>query len=289
MSRKPFRFLTVLRQSAIHFEMSGHGFPLILGYPVTASAVPEDLGNTVKNGYLGRLTDRYQVVVMDYPNVGKSEPIPASEFTADRVCTDMLRVADAAGFDRFAWWGYSWGGVIGLQLAYRSDRIAALVCGGWPPLGNLYPKVLQSCRATLDTLEYQKQYVTFYESIRDWPEVEFMKRMRCPRMAYVGSEDEIERGGEKITIAATLRAHRQELESNGWLVSEIPGRDHSVWTDPGAVVSVVRPFLDNIVDQRGSINDSSSCLKKTEPQPQSGNDPLGDGRYPNRRALWPEL
>jgi dienelactone hydrolase len=245
------RSLSVSGQASIHFETSGQGFPLILGYPLTVSEVPEDPGRGAMRGYLERLTDRYRVLVMDYPNMGKSEPIPPGELSADRVCADLLRVADAAGFERFAWWGYSWGGVIGLQLACRTDRITALVCGGWPPLGNLYPKVLQSCRALVGTLEYQRQYVTFYESIRAWPEEESVKRIRCPRMAYVGSDDVIERGGVTMATAATLRAHRQELESHGWQVREIPGRDHSVWTDPSIVVPIVRPFLDESTERAG--------------------------------------
>lgn len=236
----------MLPQPSIYFETSGKGFPLILGYPVTASEVPGNPRLAITRGYLERLTDRYRVVVMDYPGVGKSEPIPAGELTVDRVCVDLLRVADAAEFDRFAWWGYSWGGVIGLQLACRTERIAALVCGGWPPLGNLYPKVLQSCRATVSTLDYQKAYVTFYESIRDWPEADSVGRLTCPRMTYVGSEDVVERGGITMATAATLRAHRRELETCGWQVQEIPGRDHSVWTDPATVVPIVRPFLDSV-------------------------------------------
>lgn len=236
------------QEPAIYFESSGRGFPLILGYPITASEVPEDPGHTAMTGYLNRLTDRYEVVVMDYPNLGRSERIAASELTADRVCADLLRVADAAGFKRFIWWGYSWGGVIGLQLACRTERLAALVCGGWPPLGNLYPKVLQSCRASAAAHEYQKQYVTFYESIRDWPEAQAVKRLTCPRLTYVGSDDEVERAGIKMETAATLRAHRLELESYGWQVREIPGRDHSLWTDPGTVVPIVRPFLDRVTE-----------------------------------------
>jgi pimeloyl-ACP methyl ester carboxylesterase len=39
-------------------------------------------------------------------------------------------VADAAGFERFAWLGYSWGGVMVLQLAWRSNRLSTLICGG---------------------------------------------------------------------------------------------------------------------------------------------------------------
>jgi hypothetical protein len=234
---------------AIHFEVHGHGPALILAYPITASEVPESPGRAATNGYLARLTDRYQVLVMDYPNIGKSEPILATELTADRVCADMLRVADSAGFQRFAWWGYSWGGLIGLLLAGRTDRLTALVCGGWPPLGGLSPLVLESCRATASTLEYQKQYVTFYESLQGWSEENSVRRITCPRLTYVGSQDEVERGGVRMLIAATLRRHRKELAAGGWHVCELPGRDHSLWKEPNAVVPIVRPFLDSITDQ----------------------------------------
>jgi pimeloyl-ACP methyl ester carboxylesterase len=219
----------------------------MLGYPITASEVPESPGRAALEGYLERLIDGYRVLVMDFPNIGKSERIPASELTADRVCAHLLGVADAAGFDRFAWWGYSWGGIVGLQLAWRTDRLTALVCGGWPPLGNLYPKVLESCRATADTTEYQRQYISFYQSLEDWPEADSVKRITCPRIAYFGSEDVIERGGVRMETAALLREHRGELETLGWVVEEIPGRGHSVWTDPAAVVPIVRPFLDTAI------------------------------------------
>jgi pimeloyl-ACP methyl ester carboxylesterase len=88
------------------------------------------LGQPCLNGYLGGLTDRYSVLVMDPPGQGKSARLPAEEFTADRFCNDPLGVADAAGFERFAWLGYSWGGVMGLQLAWRSNRLSTLICGG---------------------------------------------------------------------------------------------------------------------------------------------------------------
>jgi hypothetical protein len=236
---------------AIHFEVHGSGAALILGYPLTASEVTESPGRAATNGYLARLTDRYRVLVMDYPNIGRSESIPPSELTADRVCADLLRVADAAGFGRFAWWGYSWGGLVGLLLAGRTDRLTAIVCGGWPPLGGLCPLVLESCRASAATLEYQKQYVTFYESLEGWSEAEAVKQITCPRLTYAGSADEIERGGVTMPIAAMLRLHRSELESGGWQVSELLDRDHSVWTDPDAVVPIVRPFLDSVMDQHG--------------------------------------
>src|SRR5215471_16727231 len=82
-------------------------------------------------GYYDQLTDRYRVVVIaDLATDNSSAGIAA--FTADRVCADILAIADAAGVERFAWYGFSFGGVVGLQLASRTNRLSALVCGGWP-------------------------------------------------------------------------------------------------------------------------------------------------------------
>ena len=239
----------------VHFKVYGHGSPLMLGFPITASPRPGDPASTTLKGYLDLLTDRYSVLVMDYPNLepdaSRSKPIPAGELTAERVCCDLLAVADAAGFEQFIWWGFSWGGVIGLQLATRSDRVAALVCGGWPPLGAPYAELLRSGRAeaakpSLGLNVPLDQFVTFYESIQDWHEADAIRRIQCPRMAFVGSEDEGERTRQKLPLAAIIREHRGELEQQGWEVVEITGRDHSVYADPVTVVPVVRSFLDKV-------------------------------------------
>src|SRR4029453_3987614 len=43
----------------------------------------------------------------------------------------LLAVADATGADRFAYYGYSWLALSGLQLALRTDHLSALVMGGF--------------------------------------------------------------------------------------------------------------------------------------------------------------
>jgi len=248
-------------QNKIHFEVHGSGIPLFLGFPLMASYA-EIFGAAsapVLSGYLDRLTDRYRVLLVDYPSIGKSGSIPTAELTADRVCADLLRTADAAGFDRFAWWGFSWGGAVGLQLASRTDRLTALVCGGWPPLGAQYAELLQAAReaaakppasamAVLRQASQYAQWVTFYESIRDWPEAEAVARITCPRMAFAGSAGDPTAGNDiPVSIATTIRQRRDELEAMGWCVREIPGRDHSVCLDPAIVVPVVREFLDTVL------------------------------------------
>jgi pimeloyl-ACP methyl ester carboxylesterase len=217
-----------------------------------------DDGAAVLRGYLDRLTDRYRVLLVDYPSIGKSPSIPADELTADRVCADLVEVATAAGFDRFAYWGYSWGGAVGLQLASRTDRLSALVCGGWTPLGASYADIVRVSReaaasppassmVVLREASQYSQWVTFFESIVDWPEAQAVADIACPRMTFAGSEGDPTAGHDvPVKIATTIRERRDELEAMGWCVKEIPGRDHSVCLDPAAVVPVVREFLDKV-------------------------------------------
>jgi hypothetical protein len=53
-------------------------------------------------GYFDALAQGYRVVVLDYPPREVSKGF-ADSFTADRVCADVLAVADAAGAETFAW------------------------------------------------------------------------------------------------------------------------------------------------------------------------------------------
>ena len=69
-------------------------------------------------GYFEALAQRYRVVVLDYPPREISRGF-ADSFTADRVCADVLAVADAVAADRFVWFGFSWGAGVGLQLVVR--------------------------------------------------------------------------------------------------------------------------------------------------------------------------
>src|SRR5262245_40793632 len=76
-------------------------------------------------GYYDQLIDRYRVIVIADVATDNS-PANIASFTADRLCADILAVADAAGVDRFAWFGFSFGAVAGRQLASRTNRLSAL-------------------------------------------------------------------------------------------------------------------------------------------------------------------
>jgi pimeloyl-ACP methyl ester carboxylesterase len=246
--------------SGVHYDVQGQGQPLLIGLPLMASFT-ELFGSEMQpvlDGYLNRLTDRYRVLRVDYPSIGGSRDIAPQELTADRVCGDLLDVASAAGFDRFAYWGYSWGAAVGLQLAARTDRLTALVLGGWPPLGAPYAGILQATRLkqadpepsslkVLRSKDQYRQWEAYYSSMLDWPEAESVARIACPRMVFFGGDGDLVEADIPIRIASLIREHRTALEQLGWVVHEFPGQGHGVCMAPELVVPPARSFLDRVL------------------------------------------
>jgi pimeloyl-ACP methyl ester carboxylesterase len=246
--------------SGVYYDVQGQGPPVLIGLPLMASFT-ELFGSEMQpvlDGYLNRLTDRYRVLRVDYPSIGGSRDIAPQALTADRVCADLLAVASAAGFDRFAYWGYSWGAAVGLQLAARTSRLSALVLGGWPPLGAPYAGILQATRLkqadpepsslkVLRSKDQYRQWETYYASMLNWPEAESVARMACPKMVFFGGEGDLVEAGIPIRIASLIREHRSALEQLGWVVHEVPGQGHGVCMAPELVVPPVRSFLDQVL------------------------------------------
>ena len=245
----------------IHFEVHGpeDGAPLFLGFPLMASYA-EIFGEeqaAVKNGFLSRLTDRYRVLLVDYPNVGRTMVPAPAEMTPDRVYSDLLSVADAAGFDRFAYCGHLWGAINGLMLASRSDRVSALICGTWPPLGAPYADMLRGgemqlaeppphAMVILRNPEQYAQWHTFYSGMQDWPEAEVAAAITCPRIALIGANAESSVAGIPLRLVERVREARPALEAMGWTVREIPGAETAAILDPAVMVPEIRSWLDQV-------------------------------------------
>jgi pimeloyl-ACP methyl ester carboxylesterase len=248
--------------SGIHYAVHGpqDGRPLLIGLPLMASfsAVFGAEMQPVLDGYLNRLSDRYRVLLVDYPSIGGSRDIAPEAFTAERSCAELLQVATAAGFDRFAYWGYSWGGALGLQLATRSQRLTALVVGGWPPLGAPYSGILQATRLkqadpepssmkVLRSKDQYRQWEHWYASMLGWDEAAAVAAIQGPKMVLFGAEGDLVEAGVPINIASTIRAQRTALQAQGWRVHEVPGQGHGVCVLPDLVVPPVRAFLDEVL------------------------------------------
>jgi pimeloyl-ACP methyl ester carboxylesterase len=216
----------------------------------------------------------FRVIAADYESHLAEHPKPGT-LTADAVATDLLAVADAADAHRFAYYGYSWLALAGLQLAIRTDRLTALAMGGYPPLDGPYAAMLTVTRAgyrlalardgqpPVDIADVQPgdwdsaevtvspdqvgQYVTLYESLRDFDERAALDRLDVPRLAFAGENDNITYGADwdnaYVAIADPLRAHRDELVKRGWTVEILPGKDHMGAMHGATVLAILAPWL----------------------------------------------
>jgi pimeloyl-ACP methyl ester carboxylesterase len=274
--------------STIAVEVHGDGPTVLL--PVNPRPVEgpqaEELRRWGADPALGRslidgLSDAFRVVAFDYEGHVLAVPKPDT-LTPANVAGDLLAVADAAGADRFAYYGYSWLALGGLQLAIRTDRLAALVMGGYPPLDGPYPQMLEVTEATHElavanaasppgtattspppaepsdapdwsqveltlTEPQTRQFVTLYRALRGFDDRAAQAQVDCPRLCFVGSADEItydERwGGVRVSMAGPVVSRRAELEALGWEVRVLDGLDHMRAMQAGQVLPILRPWL----------------------------------------------
>jgi pimeloyl-ACP methyl ester carboxylesterase len=246
--------------SGVYFEVHGKGPAVMVGLPLMASH-QETFGEammSVHDGYVAPLRDRYSLILIDYPSIGRSRDIAPEALTADRVCADLLSVSTAAGHERFAFWGYSWSGAVGLQLASRTDRLSALVVGGWPPLGGPYTNILKAARRKIGAVEpgarvilrnddQYRQWSYYYDSMIGWDEAAATAAISCPRLGYFGGKGDLVEAGLRVNIASAFRANRTQLEALGWEIEEFPDQGHEVCMDAALVVPRVAAFLDKVL------------------------------------------
>lgn len=223
-------------------------------------------GHSLVNG----LSDSYRVVAFDYDGHNLSHPKP-NTLTPDNVVCDILAIADAAGAERFAYYGYSWLGMIGMQLAIRSDRVSALIMGGFPPISGPYVELLPFFEAvhaesgaelkegeTNDPADPDnakvtvprdttRQFVTLFQALQDFDDEAVQSRITCPRLCFVGSRDEINHGERwgnvHVSLAAPLIDRREELERLGWEVRVLEGLNHAQAMQVDQVVPIIRSLL----------------------------------------------
>jgi pimeloyl-ACP methyl ester carboxylesterase len=286
--------------STLTVEVTGHGPTVLLAVNPTPVEGPqaEELRRWGVDPALGRtlvdgLADRFRVVAFDYENHVLQVPKPDT-LTPANIVGDLLAVADAAGADRFAWYGYSWLALAGLQLAVRTDRLAALVMGGFPPLDGPYTEMLRVTTAThelavanaasppsapaapepsaepsddpaaeVDWSQVEvtlsegqtRQFVTLYQALQDFDDRATQARLRCPRLCFVGSADQItydERwGGVRVDMADPLISRRAELEALGWEVQVLEGLDHLQAMQAAHVLPILRPWLLDVLGGAG--------------------------------------
>ncbi|HEX6552600.1 MAG TPA: alpha/beta hydrolase [Ktedonobacteraceae bacterium] len=260
--------------STIEIEVHGAGSTLLLPVnpqPVTGPQAEEmrkygadpALGQSLIKG----LSDAFRVVAFDYE--GQCFRLPKPEtLMPDNIASDLLAVADAAGADRFAYYGYSWLAMIGLQLAIRTDRLSALVMGGFPPLNGPYEEMLRVTTIAYEmaggaqtepdagadewssaslSKDQTKQFVTLYQALQEFDDQAAQGRITCPRLCFVGSADEIQYGENWgnvfVSLAGPIVQGQAQLTDLGWDVRVLDGLDHMQAMQAKQVVPMLRSWL----------------------------------------------
>lgn len=84
-------------------------------------------------GYVDRLQDRFKVVTIDIRGNGESDkPTDPVSYTTNKMCQDILTVADDCSATQFTVWGFSYGANLGRYLAAQSNRVEKLIMMGIP-------------------------------------------------------------------------------------------------------------------------------------------------------------
>lgn len=228
--------------------------------------------------------DLVRVVAFDYEGHLLRTPQPDSLTPANAV-SDLLAIADVAGAERFAYYGYSWLALLGLQLAIRTNRLSALAMGGFPPLNGPYEAMLRVTTATHEMAiaaaaktdevaadlqppvepgdwssvqvtmspDQTQQFVTLYQALRGFDDRTAQASITCPRLCFAGSADEIQYGKQwgdvLVSIAGPYKAERAELERLGWEVHVLDGLDHLQAMQASQVLPILRPLLASLASQ----------------------------------------
>jgi pimeloyl-ACP methyl ester carboxylesterase len=259
--------------STIEVEIHGEGPALLLPAnprPVEGpmAEAMRQYGNDPALGphLIEGLKDLFRVIAFDYEGQVMRIPKPHT-LTPDNLAADLLAVADAAGASRFAYYGYSWLALGGLQLAIRTDRLSALVMGGYPPVNGPYAEMLKVTSVAhaqsgggqdstvVEDDEWStawmskaqtQQFVTLYEALQGFDELAAQQQITCPRLCFVGSADEIEYdqkwGGVLVDIAGPVIRGRAQLEALGWEVRVLEGLDHTQAMQADQVVPILRSW-----------------------------------------------
>lgn len=264
--------ITLHDGKTIDIEIYGQGPNLLL--PVNPHPIEGELAEQYRqygnDPALGRnlingLSDVFRVIAFHYEGHVMDAPKPDT-LTPDNIAADVLAIADAAQAERFAYYGYSWLAVLGLQLALRTDRLTALIMGGYPPVEGPYAEMLGVTAAAHDMAVNPKpadendewggvsaspnqtrQFLTLYEALRGFDDRAVQSRITCPRLCFVGSADRIQYGSNwnnlLVNIADPVIRNKAELEQLGWEVKVLEELDHTQAMQPANVLPLLRPWL----------------------------------------------
>ena len=240
--------------TAIAYDVRGDGSPLILLHGFT-----NDRHETWHDfGIVDRLAAQFRVATMDLRGCGESgRSGDPARYAVDLHRADVLAVADACGFERFALWGFSLGATLAIQMAIECERVSRAVIAGtyfgeiftldyvrthleyWEQIAVLesQDRMEELDPAQREAIERLNPHVMLarWHAVSHWP-IALPDQVGCPTLLLSGTED-----GRVVEV---LRAQQDEIEAAGLRLHIFDGLDHAGLISAGDVVlPVVIGFL----------------------------------------------
>jgi pimeloyl-ACP methyl ester carboxylesterase len=244
-------FSTSVDGTRIAYDVTGSGPALMLLHG--AGKTRRDWH---KVGYVERLKDEFTVITVDIRGAGDSDCLyDIADYGIEKICEDLYAVADACGVEKFAVWGFSFGGSIARYLGAWSDRVTAIAVIGVP----FGPAVHEEFDRFIDQFLEKWESVILaaregsapqskgkikgqipalaacFQAMRDWPGVE-PSEVACPALLLTGTRN-----------TATLdwvEANRGALAAAGVQIEVVERLVHDQeFTKIDCVFPVVRAFF----------------------------------------------
>lgn len=158
------------------------------------------------------LAERFTVVLASPRGYQFSSRLPESaKYDAELLFDDLLAVCDHVGLGGFSVLGYSLTAAMAASLARVSDRVDALVAGGFPLLGS-YERVLRRAQRDApnvsDTAFDTRAVLAFYRYLATLDDGALVRDVRCPVMAFWGTDDHLLESFNLVTDYGTALSER---------------------------------------------------------------------------------
>ena len=208
-------------------------------------------------GYVKRLSEHFRVIAVDVRGSGESDfRTGVDDYPVEKICADLTAVADACQAERFAVWGYSFGGTIARYLGAWSDRPTAIAIIG-VPLGPAvdpeFDRYIDEFTAKYAHLAKDSEaannegkrgsavkggipvWIACFQAMRVWPSIE-PNQLRCPTLLVAGAKN--------TRAIHWIDQNREALDRAGVKVELFPGLDHpKEFTKIDQVYPAVSAFL----------------------------------------------
>jgi pimeloyl-ACP methyl ester carboxylesterase len=214
----------------LHYEVSGSGPALLL--PKFNFLRWEDYLD------VGLLARRFTVVIASPRGFMTSSRLTADgDYRVADLAGDLVAVMEAAGFERFSVFGYSFTGAFAPWLAHLTDRVDAVVSGGFPIAGDYsphYPEIQRRSEAAKSdpaawsevTSRFDNRAaLAFYRELSELPPDFLIDSLPHPLFAFWGEDDEEIAQGDGVQLLASALDRRRLRHAS------FPARDHNGMLD----------------------------------------------------------